>query len=80
METHKKYAVIAVLAEVYEATQDPDLKSRVELAAVNLRSVPANPGDPEYASAYRQGRVLAERYQDLCLNTSSKPSTGVMLC
>ena len=80
MDTHKKYAVIAVLVEVYEATQDPDLKARVGLAALSLRSVPADPADPEYASAYQQGKVLAERYQDLCLNTSSKQSTGVMLC
>ena len=80
METHKKYAVIAVLVEVYEATCDPGLRARVELAAINLRFVPANPGDPEYASAYHQGKVLAERYQHLCLTTSSKQSTGAMLC
>lgn len=70
---HRKYAVIAVLDEVCRTTGDVVLRGQVARAALALQDAPADPTDPEFVSAYQQGRILVERHQHLCLNSPSTP-------
>lgn len=73
---HRKYAVLAVLDEVYRTTTDPIVRIQVATAALSLREAPEDIKDPNFASAYKEGRILAKRLQNLCLTTSSPQTTG----